>query len=178
MRVLYRLRQFWRTLTAQSVSPELEQALTLLNPQQKALFDQLQPGEKAHAFEMVRKLIEQGEHQPDLLVAAMLHDVGKIHYPLHPVERAVVVLVKALSPVLACRWAGLPAGGWEALPGWRKAFVLAEHHAAWGAELARQAGVSPLTESLIREHPHPTSPTMDGVNGSLLHKLWVVDNES
>jgi putative nucleotidyltransferase with HDIG domain len=178
VRILYRLRQFWHTLTSNTISSVSAQALALLSLQQKVLFDQLQPGEKSHALEMARKLMEQGELQSDLLVAAMLHDIGKLQYPLHPIERAMVIIVKAASPSLAARIGCLPEGGWENVPWWRKAFVLAEHHAAWGADLARQSGVSPLAEILIREHHHPISPAVNGIEDSLLHKLWLVDNES
>jgi len=178
VRILYRLRQFWHTLTSNTISPVSAQVLALLSPQQKALFDQLQPAEKSHALDMARKLMEQGEVQSDLLVAAMLHDIGKLHYSLHPIERAMVVMVKAVSPSLAARVGRLPEGGWENVPWWRRAFVVADHHAAWGAELARQSGVSPLAEILIREHHHSTSPAVNGIEDSLLHKLWLVDNES
>jgi hypothetical protein len=64
------------------------------------------------------------------------------------------------------------------MPGWRKAFIVTQYHAEWGAELARQVGVSPQTETLIRLHHHPQSLNRDDAESSLLHKLWVVDNES
>jgi hypothetical protein len=178
VRILYRLRQFWRILTAQNRSPELEQARVLLTPAQMALFVQLQPGEKAHACYMVRKLIEQGESQPDLLVAALLHDVGKLHYRLNPLERAMVVVVGWLMPEQTREWGNLPPHGWEAVPHWRKAFIVAGQHAGWGAELARGVGVSPLTETLIRLHDDPHSPLAGDAEIILLQKLWLVDNEN
>jgi len=143
-----------------------------------ALFKQMQPSEKEHAIVMVRKLAEQCESQPDLLVAALLHDVGKLRYRLNPMERTVVVLVKAVMPRQSRQWGSLAPGEWEDLPGWRKPFVVAEQHASWGAEIARQAGVSFLTETLIREHHNPNLNKTGEAENSLLHKLWVVDNES
>jgi len=178
VRVLYRVRQFWRTLIANAGSPELEPPTELLNPAQAALFDQLQSGEKAHALTMARRLMEQGELQADLLVAALLHDVGKLHHHLHPLERAMVVLVKAVMPEHACRWGNSSLNELNGIPRWRKAFVVAQQHAAWGAELAHQAGVSPLTETLIRLHHHPLALNGDTAETSLLRKLWLVDNES
>jgi len=165
-------------LSARSELQATEQAGALLNPEQLTLFTQLMPGERYHAVMMVRKLIEQGVRQQDLLVAALLHDVGKLRYPLNPFERAMVVLVKAIKPRQARRWGSLPPNGWQGVPTWRKPFVLAEQHASWGAEMARGAGVSPLTEVLIREHHHPHVDGKDDMENSLLHKLWVVDNES
>jgi hypothetical protein len=44
--------------------------------------------------------------------------------------------------------------------------------------MARQAGVSRLAETLIREHHHPHSLNTIGAETNLLRKLWVVDNEN
>ena len=178
MRILYRIRQFWRAFSAQTSPLELERALGRLNPEQRELFTQLQPAEKSHALAMFHRLLEQGENQPDLLMAALLHDIGKLHYRLNPMQRAMVVLVKAINPTQSRRWGSIPPNGWDRLPGWRKAFIVAEQHAGWGAAMARKSGVSPLTENLIREHHYPHRHEASAVENSLLRKLWVVDNES
>lgn len=127
---------------------------------------------------MYRRLVEQGDNQPDLLQAALLHDVGKLRHRLNPLQRTMVVLARATMPGIAHRWGSLESERWDGLPGWRKAFILAEQHAGWGAEIAHAAGVSSLTEILIREHHHPNVPGMGEDVNSLLHKLWIVDNES
>jgi len=178
VRLRYRLRQFWRILSIKEDQLEDEQALVKLNPEQRTLFTQMQPGEQNHAVIMFHSLLEQGETQPDLLVAALLHDVGKLRYRMSPLERAMVVLVKAVMPGQAHRWGELLSAGWDGLPSWRKPFIVAEHHAEWGAEMARQAGVSSLTETLIREHHHPPCQDADIKENNLLRKLWLVDNES
>jgi hypothetical protein len=72
----------------------------------------------------------------------------------------------------------LSSNGWDSIPGWRKAFIVAEQHAEWGAEMAREAGVSPLTVCLIRKHHNPPRQEAEIMENSLLHKLWLVDNES
>lgn len=178
MGILYRAHQFWRTITANIDPHDQQRALEWLNPEQVALFLQLQASEKNHALQMAGKLIEKGEHQPDLLAAALLHDVGKLRYRMNPLERAMVVLVKAFRPEAAHRWGRIPQSGWETAPGWRKPFVLAEQHAAWGAELAREAGVSNLTVTLIRCHEHRHTGELTAIENDLLNTLWVVDNES
>ncbi len=124
---------------------------------------------------MLRK---QGENHPELIQAALMHDVGKLRYPLNPVERAVVVLAQKLIPGRAHRWGILPSSGWEALPGWRKAFIVAALHAEWGAQMAHVAGASSLAESLIRQHHHELNESASEVENCLLHALWVADNES
>ncbi len=178
MRIIYRARQFWRTVFLKTDLLDLTEARERLSPSQWALFDQLQPAEKAHALRMLRALLEGGENQPDLLLAALLHDVGKLRYQLNPIERVMVVAAQAIIPRTAQHWGATPAAGWEALPGWRKAFVVSEHHAEWGAQLAHQAGVSPLAEALIRRHHNPAIDQVGEIETRLLHALWVVDNIS
>jgi hypothetical protein len=177
VRILYRLGQFWRTISFKIDLIELEQAMSLLTEAQWALFRQLQSSEQSHALAMVRTLLERGEDQPDLLVAALLHDVGKLCYRMNPIERALVVLVEAVIPGQAQCWGKLPPDGWDGLPGWKKAFIVAEQHPKWGAEMSREAGVSPLTESLIRKHHDSACQEATITENSLLHKLWLVDNE-
>jgi len=178
VRIPYRIRQFWRTFSTLTSLLELERTKARLSLEQWELFAQLQPGEKGHAVAMFRSLLEQGETQSDLLVAALLHDIGKLRYRMNPLERAMVVMVHAINPEQSQRWGRLPPNGWDRLPGWRKAFIVAEQHAGWGAEMARQAGATPLTETLIREHHHPPRHEANSVENSLHRKLWVVDNES
>jgi hypothetical protein len=175
---MYRVRQFWRTIFVRTDPLDLERGMKLLTPGQADLFLQLQPGERDHALVMVNKLIERGESQPDLLVAAMLHDVGKLRYPLNPFERAVIVLARAINPKLAHRWGSLPPGEWEHLPAWKKPFVVAEQHPAWGAEMARERGASSLTVTLIEAHQDQPRSDIDSLENALLQKLWAVDNDS
>jgi putative nucleotidyltransferase with HDIG domain len=176
--MLYRVRQFWRTISLKTDPHALEQAKALLTKAQWQLFLRLQPGEQSHALAMYFNLLQQGENQSDLLVAALLHDVGKLRYRMNPVERAMVVLAQAVLPGQAQRWGSLPLNAWDGMPGWRKAFIVAEQHAEWGAKMAQEAGASPLTESLIRQHHDTACEENEIMENSLLHKLWLVDNES
>jgi putative nucleotidyltransferase with HDIG domain len=175
---VYRARQFWRAVFLKTDPDGFMRAHDRLTPAQWWLFTQLQLDEQAHAVSIFHKLVENGENQPDLLVAALLHDIGKVQYRLNPIERMLIVVTQAIFPGQAKRLGDLPPGDWEELPGWRKAFILAEHHAEWGAELARQAGVSPLSEMLIRQHQHPGHSEAGEPENHLLKELWLVDNDS
>jgi len=150
-RILYRMRQFWSALFAAPSLEDLKTVDSLLSPEQRALFQQMQPSEQAHSIQVMHAVLHTingraGERRQDLLAAALLHDVGKIRYPLRIWERILIVLGRAFTPEQVKRWGEGEANGW------RRAFVVAARHPEWGAQMAAAAGVSPLTEALIRWH--------------------------
>lgn len=150
---LYRIRQFLRAVRAQGASAEeLNMVQTILNPDQMVVFRCLPPYDQRHSLEVLEALRAAGYEEPAVLAAALLHDAAKTRMRLH--HRALVVLVRALAPGLAKRWSQGDGTGWTA------PFVIAAHHAEWGAETAARAGSHPLTVSLIRRHhvPLPTDP--------------------
>ncbi len=175
MRLCYRARQFWLALSTHPTPAELEQAQAVLSTEQMALFRQLQPGEQAHALHMLSALQAQGETEADLLVAALLHDVGKQLCPLRVWERVAIVLVQAISPALAQRWGELAVEGCR---GWRKPFIVAAQHPAWGAELVLQTGTPALAVALIRRHQSPVPADSNQWEDTLLRKLQAVDEIS
>ena len=171
-RLTYRSRQFWNALLSPGKAVPSEALLPHLNPAQLILFRRMQPAEQVHAYQIFKRLVTAGQATPDLLTAALLHDVGKIMVPLSIFDRIVIVLGSHHFRRTTQRWAeGTPHG-------WRLPFVVAEHHAEWGADLACQAGAPPMTVELIRRHHdlpvlNPESPTEH-----LLAALQVADDES
>jgi putative nucleotidyltransferase with HDIG domain len=169
-RFAYRSRQFWHAL----LKPEAhvpDGALRIhLNSAQIILFRQLQPSEQLHAYRVYNQLNTSERTNPDLLAAALLHDIGKIHSPLSIFDRIVIVIGKHLFPKAARGWGtGRPHG-------WRRPFVVAEQHAAWGADLAEKAGVSVLAADLIRSHHEATSPEPASKKEQLLVELQAADD--
>jgi len=205
-RVLYRVRQFFLALRAAADPRDLEQARSVLTPEQMKLFAGMQSSEQAHAVNVYRQLVAQGETASDLMAAALLHDVGKSLSPLCLWERILIVLARAVFPAQSRRWGSLPTEGFkggyppspgpfplegergdergnmpipkEVIRGWRRAFVIAEQHPAWGAALAAEAGASPRLVALIRQHQEPASTEADPETRRLLSKLQAVDDNN
>ena len=178
MRLCYRARQFWLALAARPDPAALAAAQTVLTQAQWALFRGMQPSEQAHALHILHRLQAQGETDPDLLTAALLHDAGKQRCPLRPWERAVIVLAQAAAPGLVRRWSSRAETDPAECASWRKPFVVATWHAEWGAKMAQQAGASPLVVDLIRRHPVPVPPESRRSEDNLLRKLQAEDDES
>jgi putative nucleotidyltransferase with HDIG domain len=174
VRVLYRVNQFWATLVpAQLISEDLETVQSILTDAQMALFKQLQPSEQAHSLAVLETLLEQGETHPDLLTAALLHDVGKILHPLSPWERTIIVITKLVFPGQLTRWGSVEPKRWK------RPFVIAQQHPQWGASLARKAETSPLAVDLIREHQNNSLVDIaDDMTIKLLLALQVADNQN
>jgi hypothetical protein len=176
LRVRYRARQFWQAVSAVTAAEDLAQAEAVLTPPLMELFMRLQKSEQVHSLRLYRQLVEAGERQRDLLVAALLHDIGKSRFPLRLWERALIVIARAIFPASSRRW------GQEAPRGWHKPFVVAEQHPAWGADLAAQAGASPLAVALIRSHQSPPAaagdPAARSLEIQLLSKLQFLDEDN
>ena len=151
-RLIYRTRQFWHGLRLTPTDSEIDRVRSMLNAAQFDLFMRLQPGEQSHSLSVFTKLLGTGEENRDLLVAALLHDVGKILYPLKLWERVWIVLGKAFPTRLLKGWVLGDLEDLQNIPFWRRPFVVAQQHPQWGAELAAQAGSSALVVSLIQRH--------------------------
>ncbi len=174
---LYRARQFWSALRAAPSPRELEQVRRWLTPPQMALFEQMPPAEQAHSLRVIRRLAPRLSEIPepvrqDFIAAALLHDVGKNCAPLRLWERVVIVLVEMVSPSAFHRWGSGPARGW------RRPFVVARMHPAWGADLVARAGASPLTVELIRRHQNFRGENSVYVADDLLSLLQAADGNS
>jgi hypothetical protein len=171
-RLAYRSRQFRNSLLATWKRIPGEDLLPYLTPAQLSLFQQMQPAEQAHAYQIFKRLEAAGQTNPDLLVAALLHDVGKILHPLSIFDRVMIVLGRRLFPGAVRRWAaGTPRG-------LRLPFVVAAQHAGWGADLASQAGVSSRSVELVRRHHAAHLPDPGSHTDLLLAALQAADDES
>ena len=170
MRILYRIRQFWYSLTAIPTSEDIARLDGVLSKPLMELFSTLQPGEQVHGLQIYHKLLEQGETNCDLLAAALLHDVGKNRYPLRIWQRVIIVLGKSLFSDHVKRWSLGDPGSW------RRPFVVADKHADWGSEMAVQAGASTTTVKLIQHHHDPLRKSPIEEDDLLLNRLQLLDD--
>ena len=175
-RIVYRSRQFLDALFSAPMADDLGMVSNLLDPAQMTLFRQMHRSEQAHSIRVVQTVLSKSEglgktDQHDLLVAALLHDVGKSRYPLQIWDRILIVLGKRLFPGAVRRLGNREPRGW-----WR-AFVVAEQHANWGAEMAARAGASRLSVNLIRRHQDSPSSGDGGIEDRLLLIMQSADQE-
>ncbi|MFC2055233.1 HD domain-containing protein [Chloroflexota bacterium] len=185
MQVIYRARQTWNTITAIPEKDDIDQVRKILSPDLMSIFLGLQPGEQAHSYWVYNQLRQNGETNHNLLVAALLHDVGKSLHPLRLWERIVIVLGKTFFPQEIKAWGqGDPHG-------FLRPFVISEKHPDWGADMAAQAGASQMTVSIIRRHQEPQNINPNEISGKnlfvttnhlmekqLLQRLQQADNKS
>lgn len=157
---------------ARPAEVDLDAAEKLLSPNLFSLFLQLSPSEQAHALKVLANVQVRGFAEIALLEAALLHDIGKVRYPLRLWERVWIVLGKAFLPSSVESW------GQSAPIGWRRPFVVAAHHAEWGAQITAEAGAGELTVKLVRAHQTASPPGFSEEEAVLLSVLQQADSET
>ncbi len=154
-RVRYRVAQFFTTFWTSFRPVDVAYAARYLDPALLGLFRRMPRAEQHHGIAICRALEAQGHLDPDVLVAALLHDVGKIQAPPRLWDRVIAVLGEHFTPRWAARWSvGEPRG-------LRRGFVVRRMHPAWGAALAEQAGAPPRAVALIRRHHEPPGDDLE-----------------
>lgn len=149
----YRVKQYWWLWTARELSAEqlatIEQALS---PAEWQLFQQFSKSDKQHSYRVFDLLHQAGHTNPDLLTAALLHDIGKTRLRITWIDRVISTLGSLLVSKRAQQWGLVPPPY-----GWRKPFVIKAKHPAWGAEMAQQINSRPTAIALIAHHQDKNS---------------------
>ncbi|MGQ9571600.1 MAG: HD domain-containing protein [Dehalococcoidia bacterium] len=143
-RTAYRLRQFLASLGARPSPQEQQVVLDHLSQRQQQLFYSMTARDRRHCLDVFHALRRGGCEDAELLLAALLHDVGK--GPVRLWHRGAYVLLSAVCPRRLTRLAQ-PQGR-----GWRRALASLHDHAARSAALAEQAGAPATVVELIRHH--------------------------
>lgn len=173
-RGVYRTWQAWRALWAGPLSAQAWQEVkSVLNADQLALFAAQTAAGQQHGYRVMRTLTDAGHYEQDLLLAALMHDVGKNRIRYTWLDRVKVVLVRRLAPNLAERWAAGEAKGWT------RAFVVNAGHPEWGAQDLAATGASELSVALVRRHQSPVgAPSSDDEENRLLALLQWADDQN
>jgi predicted HD phosphohydrolase len=172
MGILYRLSQLWQNLNARPLSQsEIEEIAVDLNPGELDLFQRMSLSDQQHALRVYRLLKSVGRTDGDLLSAALLHDVGKVCSDLTVWDRSLVVLGETFLPGKTKVW------GQDDNDGWKRAFVVREYHAVWGADLAEQAGSADGVIALILRHQDTLTANDEEVYERLMLLQWA-DNQN
>lgn len=186
MSAIYRFRQGMRALSAWFSGVDDALAQQHLTPDLFILYRQMRRSERQHSLRVLQQLVGTGETHPDLLTAALLHDVGKTQTLFFLPEKVLVVLVKAAAPALIQRW------GSGSARGWRRPFAVSVQHPAWGADMVAEAGGTPLAVELIRRHadlpgdlsgrgkqrPYDSAMRTESETDHLLRALQAVDDQN
>ncbi len=132
----HRINQGLRAVFALGHPVDYDAVAEVLSPPLMRLYCRMRRVEQLHSLRVMRTLVAHGQTDPDLLVAALLHDCGKSRYRFTLPERVLVVLVKRLAPAAYAR------GSMGEPDGWRRMFVIAARHPQWSADDMQAAGAS------------------------------------
>jgi hypothetical protein len=174
----YRLRQFFHGVTAQVSSAEARSVEQILPVSAMPLFHQLPVDAQRHSLNVLQGLQSRGTVHPDLAVAALLHDVGKLAAIQAGIEltlwwRGPLVLLEAFAPRLFQRLAHA-----DPTTGWRYLIYVQREHPRIGADWARELGCPPLACWLIEHHQEQGLVTTNPLDQELLTALQWADNKN
>lgn len=164
--MLGRTRQFVvAVLTRQNT--EVDARLRALCPSDSSwrLLERLTPYDRRHALAVHELLTAYGCTDNDVLLAAILHDVGKAdaRTRVRLAHRVALVVGRRLAPRSLARASAVPQHN-RVLHG----LYLANKHAELGARAAARVGLSPGCCALIAAHDAP--PPHDDARLALL--IW------
>lgn len=173
MKVARRFRQGIRALLAFARPVDLNLVRSVLDEAHVDLFQRMQRSEQHHGVNVLRTLMEEGETIPhDLVVAALLHDVGKSRCPVRVWQKTLTVLVRRFIPRLYWDWSRY---GSTSSP-FARACIVAERHPRWSMELAQAVGASERALWLIEHHADDLMIWINHLHFPLLARLRQADD--
>ncbi len=167
-----RVRQTLQALFAWIRTVDDVLAESYLSEELFELFQTMSRSDRQHHLRVLKYLLERDQTHSSLVVAALLHDVGKTRVRFTIPERMLVVAVEKIMPSLYTQWGnGEPRG-------WKKAFVVSAKHPEWSADMVAEMGGDSLAVKLIRYHQSRVSDIADDEVQRWLPYLQTADNAS
>jgi hypothetical protein len=171
-RARYRARQLLWGLRSAIDPDDAREVRELLSSAELPLFLRMEPRDRRHSLLVMRRLAREGIPSThgaadagadpagrDLLVAALLHDVGKGRLALW--HRVIYVPLHAAVPPLLDRLAREGSG-------WRGALWRLRHHAPLSAALLREARSAERVVELVERHLTPPAAARAAGDAELL----------
>ena len=144
-----KIRQASRHVFGRVSSSEHAQLESTLTTAQLTLFDSMHRADQRHGLDVRDTLRGEGYDDPELLLAALLHDCSK---------GPGVRLPHRVAWSLGERYGERVLDAFARVPGFRAAFERLRHHDRASASLALEAGCSERTAELIRHQADPVDP--------------------
>jgi len=142
-------RRFLASLRPAPLSPEEQHRVAMLLGEEEArLFWQQSAADRRHGIDSLHRI--GGESRPEVLRAALLHDIGKRHSALGPVGRSLAT-----------------AFAWVGLARWRRARRY-RNHGLLGAEELAELGAEELVVAFARHHHGVRPAEIDAPTWKLL----------
>ena len=169
---IHRLRQGLRALFASARPVDDQLAGRFLSPDQFAVFKRLQRGEQLHSLHVLRAVLDQADlTPPDLALAALMHDVGKVRSPQRLWQKTITVLIRTFAPSRFERLSHGDPRRWFNRP-----FIAYVDHPAWSAEILAQTGASDAAIWLVAHHADPADQWQTHDLFPLLQRLQAADD--
>jgi hypothetical protein len=144
-----KVRQAGRHVAGRVSPAERHELRGWLSEPQLQLFESMHRADQRHGLDVLARLRREGHDDPELLLAALLHDCSK---------GPSVRLPHRVAWSLGERYGERVRDILVRLPGARAAFDRLRHHPEDSAELALRAGCSVRTAELIRHQSEPHDP--------------------
>lgn len=183
----YRIRQFWRAITAHIGQGDYEFIRQRLSPGEQALFFQMAVCDQRHCLDVAYFVQALGQanlssNQLEIVTkAALLHDVGKVAGDVGILDRVLITILQSTWPALLQKYAS--TGQYLYSTRRRKGFAYAcfVHlvHAERGAHMLASFGCPQDIVSLVRRHHEVNgSSTNHDPGAPLLGVLQQADQEN
>ncbi|AOY78103.1 HD domain-containing protein [Clostridium formicaceticum] len=139
--MLYRIKQFFQGVTAKIYDEDIVFIKSHLSEKEQNLFFQLRKSEQRHCLNVAYGCHQEAPQNPDLVKAALLHDIGKIGSNLTLVNKSFVVIIQKLK----LKGKMLP-------PFLQKALHYKNNHAELGYQLLLKLQLNDRILFLVRNH--------------------------